>query len=163
MEILTCSRFKFIARMFLPCAFPAKLLMLLDADDSLESNETVSLKAESLSGLSVRDSRIAPLESEPLPFPLSDEIEIDEFVTPDIVEFDRECVRPFRTGDMICGLFCCMLFMVLLSVPLAFVDLACCSNKLSSPRIASNSASCVSSKFAIEKRYEFVRSEELWL
>lgn len=131
--------------------------MLLDADDSLESNETVSLKAESLSGLSVRDSRIAPplLESDPLPFPLSDEIEIDEFVTPETVEFDRECVRPFRMGDMIgCaawfagGLFC----MVLASVPFIFVDLACCSNKLSSPRIASNSASCVSSKFAIEKR-----------
>lgn len=79
-----------------------RLLILLDADDSLESNETVSLNAESLSGLSVRDSRIAPLlESDPLPFPLSDEIEIDEFVTPETVEFDRECVRPLRIGDMI--------------------------------------------------------------
>lgn len=78
--------------------------MLLDADDSLDNNETVSLNAESLSGLSVRDSRIAPLESDPLPFPLSDEIEIDEFVTPEIVEFDRECVRParlFAIGDII--------------------------------------------------------------
>lgn len=137
---------------------------MLDADDSLDSNETVSLKAESLSGLSVRDSRIAPLESEPLPFPLSDEIEIDEFVTPEMVEFDRECVRPFRsfaTGDMIGGGLFCRLFMGLLSVTLTFVDLACCSNKLNSPRIASNSASCVSSKLAIEKRYELVRSEEL--
>lgn len=136
--------------------------MLLDAEDSLESNETVSLKAESLSGLSVRDSRIAPplLESEPLPFPLSDEIEIDEFVTPETVEFDRECVRPFRTGDIIGGIFC-RLFMVVPSMPLVFVDLTCSSNKLSSPRIASSSASCVSSKFAIEKRYELVRSEEL--
>lgn len=151
----------------MPCAFPVRLLMLLDADDSLDSNETVSLKAESLSGLSVRDSLMAPplLESEPLPLPLSDEIEIDEFVTPDTVEFERECVRPFRMGDMIAALVCMLFMLVLFSVPFEFVvDLvACCSNKLSSPRIASNSASCVSSKFAIEKRYEFVRSEELWL
>lgn len=107
-DIRTCNRFIFIDMIFLPCELPIKLLILLDADDSLLSSETVSLKAESLSGLSVRDSRIEPtpplvpplllpLESEPLPLPLSDEIEIDEFVTPEIVELDRECVRPFRS------------------------------------------------------------------
>lgn len=78
----------------------ALLLTPLDADDSLDNSETVSLNAESLSGLSVRGSRSAvlpPLVSEPLPVPLSDDVEneeIVEFVTADMVELERLCVRP---------------------------------------------------------------------
>lgn len=104
---LTCNKFEFIGIIFFALfAAAADALTPLDADDSLDSSETVSLNAESLSGLSVRDSRAGPLESEPLPFPLSDDMEIDEFVAPDIVEFDRECVRPLRAGVVIFGACC---------------------------------------------------------
>lgn len=90
-----------------------------EADDSLDNSETVSLKAESLSGDSVRGSRscvvVGPLfvdckeglwlawlpfsdipdeehnECEVLLLPVSDDPDIE--VAPDIVEFVRECVR----------------------------------------------------------------------
>jgi hypothetical protein len=69
--------------------------MPLDADDdSLDNSDTVSLNAESLSGLSVRGSRsinkLLPLTSCTLPTPLSvDIVEIVELATPEMVEFDR--------------------------------------------------------------------------
>lgn len=144
-----------------------ELLTPLDADDSLDINETVSLNAESLSGLSVRCSRICigPIGvepvSDPLPFPLSDDVDIDdivEFVTPDIIELERLCVRR-------CRLFVAgavpFIVAVLAAATAAAVSALRCSNKFSSPKIASNSASCVSSKLAIEKRYELVRSDDV--
>lgn len=108
---LTCNKLELSGKFFKWAE-----LAPLDADDSLDSSDTVSLNAESLSGLSVRGSR----NSDPLPAPLSDDVDVDdmvEFVTPEMVEFDRLCVRPIR--------------------PSAFR----CSKTLSSPRIASNSAS----------------------
>lgn len=134
----------------------------LDADDSLDINETVSLNAESLSGLSVRGSRIGrgPVDtepaSEPLPLPLSDEVDMDdmvEFVTPDMVELERLCVRPWRP----------MLLTAVADPFVVAVSLLRCSSILNSPKMASSSASCVSSKLAIENRYELVRSEDVWL
>lgn len=71
---------------------PVELQMPLDADDSLDSNETVSLNAESLSGLSVRDSRIATLVSALLPLLQisDDDIEMVELVVLEIrAELDR--------------------------------------------------------------------------
>lgn len=132
-KLITCNKFEFNGKFF-----EWAELTPLDADDSLDNNDTVSLNAESLSGLSVLGSRNGP--SEPLPVPLSDDVDIDdivELVTADMVEFERLCVRPRR------------------------ISLFFCSNKLSSPRIASSSASCVSSKLAIEKRYELVRSDDV--
>lgn len=85
MQHFTCNKLEFSGRFF-ECAE----LTPLDADDSLDSKETVSLKAESLSGLSVLGSRNGP--SEPLPVPLSDDVDVDEiveFVTPEMVELDR--------------------------------------------------------------------------
>lgn len=55
---LTCNKFELGGNRFLACAAATELLTPLDADDSLDINETVSLNAESLSGLSVRGSRI---------------------------------------------------------------------------------------------------------
>lgn len=108
------------------------LLMLLselsplDADDSLDSKETVSLNAESLSGLSVRDdSRIS------VDVAVLDIVEL----APETIELERLCV---------CVRIC-------LISPF-------CSSRLSSVRIESSSASCVSSRFAIENLYELMRS-----
>jgi preprotein translocase subunit Sec63 len=56
----------------------------LDADDSLDNNETVSLKAESLSGLSVLDDSLVLSVVVTV-------LEIVEFV-PDTIELDREWV-----------------------------------------------------------------------
>lgn len=115
MTKLTCNKFECSGRFF-ECAE----LTPLDADDSLDSSDTVSLKAESLSGLSVRGSRRAL--SDPLPVPLSEDVDIDEmveFVTADIVELERLCVRPMRPRRSVFF----------------------CSSRLSSPRIASSSAS----------------------
>lgn len=168
---LTCSKFEFIgSKLFVLLV----LLTPLEADeDALDSRETVSLNAESLSGLSVRDSRDVPPESEPLPLPLSDEVEIDAFVTPEIVELERECVRPCRLSPLIGVAFVLSVAAptttvvrpaLPLVVPFALTVLQLrCSSWLSSPRIASSSASCVSSRFAIENRYELVRSDEVSL
>jgi hypothetical protein len=109
------------------------LLMLLrelsplDADDSLESKETVSLNAESLSGDSVRDdSRIS--------VDVTVTVDIVE-LAPDTIELERlcVCVRPCRMSPLF-------------------------SSRLSSVRMESSSASCVSSRFAIENLYELMRS-----
>lgn len=142
-----------------------------DADDSLDNNDIVSLNAESLSGLSVRDARDGPLESDPLPLPLSDDVEIDAVVTPDIIELERECVRRLWPFIICCWAItialCPICILLSMGTTFAFTLVASfdvrCSNKLSSPRIASNSASCVSSKLAIEKRYVLVRSDDVWL
>lgn len=99
----------------------------LEADDSLDSNDTVSLNAESLSGLSVRDDSLVSVCVVTV-------LEMVELV-PDTIEFDR---------------LCCWLRV--LSSPF-------CSRRLSSLRIESSSDSCVSSRFAIEKRYELIRSD----
>lgn len=112
-QIITCNKLELSCNVF-ECAE----LTPLDADDSLDSKDTVSLKAESLSGLSVLGSRNG--HSDPLPVPLSDDVDVDdivEFVTPEMVEFDRLCVRPIRPS------------------------LFRCSNILSSPSMASSSAS----------------------
>jgi hypothetical protein len=97
----------------------------LDADDSLDNSDTVSLKAESLSGLSVRDSLASV-----------DVVVTVEIVAPDTIELERLCVctRLCRKSPLFC------------------------SRMLSSVRIESSSDSCVSSKFAIENLYEFMRS-----
>lgn len=59
----------------------------LDADDSLDSSETVSLNAESLSGLSVRDDSLMSVAVTVL--------DMVEFA-PDTIELLRlcVCVRP---------------------------------------------------------------------
>lgn len=55
----------------------------LDADDSLDNNETVSLNAESLSGLSVRDDSLMSVDVAVL--------DIVEFA-PETMELERLCV-----------------------------------------------------------------------
>lgn len=155
-------------------------LTLLEADDSLDNNETVSLNAESLSGLSVRGSR-APTTMLVMPFsecelllppPLSEEPEM-ESVAPDMLEFVRECVR---VEVPLCGAVEEEL-VVLNKLPAACITkddddvppikptippptsdntlalLICASSRLNSPNITSSSDSCVSSRFAIEMRY----------
>ena len=57
----------------------------LEADDSLERSETVSLNAESLSGLSVRDSRTS-VEDDTVAVEIVEEIV--EFA-PDTIELER--------------------------------------------------------------------------
>jgi hypothetical protein len=106
----------------------------LEADDSLERSETVSLKAESLSGLSVRDSLTSVDVA--VTVDIVEIVEIVEF-TPETIELDRLCV---------CTRLC------RIKSPLF------CSRMLSSVRIESSSDSCVSSKFAIENLYELMRS-----
>lgn len=103
----------------------------LEADDSLDRSETVSLNAESLSGLSVRDdSRITSDADDAVT------VEMVEFA-PDTIELDRLCVctRLCRTN----------------SPPF-------CSRSDNSFNIESSSDSWVSSRFAIENLYEFIRS-----
>ena len=88
----------------------------LDVDDSLESRETVSLKAESLSGLSVRGSRRSGVVSVDEIVVELDTVRIVEFVAPDTVEFDLLWLLPCLKSPF-------------------------CSNKLNSPKMASSSAS----------------------
>lgn len=57
----------------------------LEADDSLERSETVSLNAESLSGLSVRDSRTS-VDDDTVAVEIVEEIV--EFA-PDTIELER--------------------------------------------------------------------------
>lgn len=103
----------------------------LEADDSLDRSETVSLNAESLSGLSVRDdSRITSDADDAVT------VEMVEFA-PDIIELDRLCVCP-----RLCRAN---------SPPF-------CSRSDNSVNIESSSDSWVSSRFAIENLYEFIRS-----
>lgn len=98
----------------------------LEVDDSLDNNETVSLNAESLSGLSVRGPRKSGVVSDDIVAEL-ETVKMVVLVAPDTVEFDLLWLLPCLKSPF-------------------------CSNKLSSPKMASNSASCVSSKLAIENR-----------
>jgi hypothetical protein len=69
--------------------FPIPELTPLEADDSLDSNETVSLNAESLSGLSVRGSRKSEVISVGFPLPGGViVVEIGCIVTVETVEFE---------------------------------------------------------------------------
>lgn len=142
MQMKFCETGKNDRRILLTC-WPTLLCWLflcaaikpLDADDSLDNSETVSLKAESLSGLSVRASLLEPFIrlSWPLMQLLSDDIVV--FVAAETVELDLLWQRPWR------------------------LSIWRFSSMLSSPNIASNSASCVSSRLAMENRYESVRSD----
>lgn len=119
------------------CGICSVLLTLeltpLDVDDSLDSSDTVSLKAESLSGLSVRGSRKSGVVSVDEVVIELETVMIVELVAPDTVELERLWLRPNRRSPF-------------------------CSSMLSSPRMASSSASWVSSRLAIENLYEFMRS-----
>lgn len=156
--LLTCNKFECNGKFF-----ECPELTPLDADDSLDNNETVSLNAESLSGLSVRGSRNAPL-SDPLPVPLSDDVDIDEmveFVTCESVELERLCDRPNRGSTMLTVPIIVPVPCIPVAIP-PFVPRTLhafrvfgpffCSSILSSPRMASSSDSCVSSRLAIENR-----------
>lgn len=138
---LTCCCIIWFVWIFGIFLIPPEPIMKLEEEDSLDNSDTVSLNAESLSGLSVLGSLFIPswtLPPQPLLSEDEDIVDIVVFVTPDIVEFVRLCVRPCLKSPL-------------------------CSNILNSPRIASNSASWVSSKFAMENLYESVRSDDVWL
>lgn len=142
----------------------------------------MSLKAESLSGDSVRGSRpkllfvIETVLAQLRPFSeipdeedddevvecVSEVVLIDIVVAPDIVELVRECVRV--EGAVLPGelafIAACAFMACMACVAAEFSPLACelilasiwASNRLSSPRITSNSDSCVSSRLAIDMR-----------
>ena len=60
----------------------------LDVDDSLDNNDTVSLNAESLSGLSVRGSRRSGVVSVDEIVVKLDTVRLVELVAPETVELD---------------------------------------------------------------------------